>query len=201
MTPQERNDLIAKYASGYDEVMNALNGFPADSLGAHPIPGKWSAREIVHHLGDSETTSAWRLRKLLVEDNPLDVELIRLLLMEKSRLQFHLHITTDGIEAMQWLRNKANPKVDLMLLDINMPRMDGFEVLKAVKKDEDLRQIPILMLSTSDDESDIRHARELGATGYMTKPANIEQFGENIARAHYLQLVQNDGGILLMHAA
>ncbi len=71
MTPEERNDLIAKYAAGYDEVMNALNGFPADSLGAHPIPGKWSAREIVHHLGDSETTSAWRLRKLLVEDNPL----------------------------------------------------------------------------------------------------------------------------------
>ena len=71
MTPEERKELIATYAAGYDEVMNALNGFPPDSLGAHPIPGKWSAREIVHHLGDSETTSAWRLRKLLVEDNPL----------------------------------------------------------------------------------------------------------------------------------
>ena len=71
MTPEERNNLIATYAAGYDEVMNALNAFPADSLGAHPIPGKWSAREIVHHLGDSESTSAWRLRKLLVEDNPL----------------------------------------------------------------------------------------------------------------------------------
>ena len=71
MTPEERNELIATYAAGYDEVMNALNGFPADSLGAHPIPGKWSAREIVHHLGDSESTSAWRLRRLLVEDNPL----------------------------------------------------------------------------------------------------------------------------------
>jgi hypothetical protein len=71
MTPEERNELIAKYTAGYDEVMKALNGIPADSLGAHPIPGKWSAREIVHHLGDSETTSAGRLRKLLVEDNPL----------------------------------------------------------------------------------------------------------------------------------
>jgi len=71
MTHEERNDLIAKYAAGYDEVMNALEGFPADSLAAHPIPGKWSAREIVHHLGDSESTSAWRLRKLLVEENPL----------------------------------------------------------------------------------------------------------------------------------
>jgi DinB superfamily len=71
MTPEERKDLIAKYAAGYQEVMNALDGFPADSLGAHPIPGKWSAREIAHHLGDSETTSSGRLRKLLVEDNPL----------------------------------------------------------------------------------------------------------------------------------
>ena len=71
MTPEERQDLIAKYAAGYDEVINALDGFPAESLGAHPIPGKWSAREIVHHLGDSETFSAGRLRKLLVEDNPV----------------------------------------------------------------------------------------------------------------------------------
>jgi DinB superfamily len=71
MTPEERRELITKYAAGYDEVMNALNGFPADNLGAHPIPGKWSAREIVHHLGDSESFSAGRLRKLLVEDNPL----------------------------------------------------------------------------------------------------------------------------------
>lgn len=71
MTPEERQDLIAKYAAGYDEVINALDGFPAESLGAHPIPGKWSAREIVHHLGDSESFSAGRLRKLLVEDNPV----------------------------------------------------------------------------------------------------------------------------------
>jgi len=68
MTPQERDVLIKQYAAGYDEVAAALNGFPAESLGAHPIPGKWSAREIVHHLGDSETTSAGRIRKLLCED-------------------------------------------------------------------------------------------------------------------------------------
>lgn len=71
MTPEERSTLIAKYVSGYDEVLKALEGFPAASLSAHPIPGKWSAREIVHHLGDSESTSAIRLRKLLVEDNPV----------------------------------------------------------------------------------------------------------------------------------
>lgn len=71
MTPAERNALIQQYGSGYDEVTDALNNFPAESLGAHPITGKWSAREIVHHLGDSETTSAVRLRRLLCEDNPV----------------------------------------------------------------------------------------------------------------------------------
>ena len=71
MTPEERNALIKQYASGFDEVMNALNNFPAESLGAHPIPGKWSAREIIHHLGDSETTSAVRIRRLLCEEQPL----------------------------------------------------------------------------------------------------------------------------------
>lgn len=71
MTPEERHVLIKQYAEGYDEVIRALDDFPAESLGTHPIPGKWSAREIVHHLGDSETTSAIRIRKLLVEDEPL----------------------------------------------------------------------------------------------------------------------------------
>ena len=71
MTPEERNVLIKQYADGYDEVIRALDNFPAESLGAHPIPGKWSAREIVHHLGDSETTSAIRIRQLLTQDDPL----------------------------------------------------------------------------------------------------------------------------------
>ncbi len=70
MTPEERHVLIKQYGAGYDEVIDALDDFPAESLGAHPIPGKWSAREIVHHLGDSETTSAIRIRRLLVEDDP-----------------------------------------------------------------------------------------------------------------------------------
>jgi hypothetical protein len=71
MTSQERQELIAKYREGYNEVSRSLEGFPADSLTAHPIEGKWSAAEIVHHLADSETTSGVRLRRLLVEDHPL----------------------------------------------------------------------------------------------------------------------------------
>jgi hypothetical protein len=71
MTSDERRELIAKYNDGYNEVARNLDGFPKALLTAHPIPGKWSATEIVHHLADSETTSALRLRRLLVEDNPL----------------------------------------------------------------------------------------------------------------------------------
>ena len=71
MRPDERQQLIAQYQSGYDEVIRNLAGFPPESLTAHPIAGKWSAAEIVHHLADSETTSALRLRRLLVEDHPL----------------------------------------------------------------------------------------------------------------------------------
>jgi hypothetical protein len=71
MSPDERQQLISQYKTGYDEVLRNLTDFPADSLTAHPIPGKWSAAEIVHHLADSETTSALRLRRLLVEDHPL----------------------------------------------------------------------------------------------------------------------------------
>ena len=71
MTSEERQQLIAAYNDGYNEVAAALEGFPQDSLTAHPIAGKWSAAEIVHHLADSETTSGLRLRRLLVEDHPL----------------------------------------------------------------------------------------------------------------------------------
>jgi hypothetical protein len=71
MTQSERNELIAKYAAGYDEVVSALEGLPKDKLTANLIPGKWSAAEIVQHLADSEMTSAIRLRRLLTEDNPV----------------------------------------------------------------------------------------------------------------------------------
>jgi len=71
MKPEDRNELIAKYRAGYDEVSDALKNFPSEFLRAHPIPGKWSACEIVHHLADSESTSAIRIRRLLVEQQPV----------------------------------------------------------------------------------------------------------------------------------
>jgi len=71
MTSEEREKMIATYKDGYEEVLQSLKDFPEQSFTAHPINGKWSAAEIVHHLADSETTSALRLRRLLVEDHPL----------------------------------------------------------------------------------------------------------------------------------
>ena len=71
MDRQERERLIAQYVAGYDDVMAALKSFPAAGLTAHPLPGKWSAAEIVHHLADSESTSALRIRKLLAEDHAI----------------------------------------------------------------------------------------------------------------------------------
>ena len=115
MTPEERKDLIAKYAAGYDEVMNALNGFSADTLGAHPIDGKWSAREIVHHLGDSETTSAIRLRKLLVEDNPLiqgyDQDQFA------TKLRYNERDMAPALEAFRCARESTMQVIDLMTDD------------------------------------------------------------------------------------
>ena len=112
MTPEERNELINTYAAGYNEVMNALDGFPADSLGAHPIPGKWSAREIVHHLGDSESTSAWRLRKLLVEDNPsiqgYDQDAFA------SRLRYNERDMAPALEAFRYARQSTMQVIELM---------------------------------------------------------------------------------------
>jgi hypothetical protein len=71
MTRDERDQLIARYADGYDRVVQALDGFPEDRIAHHPFPGKWSAREIVHHLADSETISGQRLRRLLSEEYPV----------------------------------------------------------------------------------------------------------------------------------
>ena len=115
MTPEERRQLIATYAGGYDEVINALDGFPADSLGAHPIPGKWSAREIIHHLGDSESTSAWRLRKLLVEDNPL----IQGYDQDKfaTRLRYNERDMGPALEAFRYARQSTMQVINLMTED------------------------------------------------------------------------------------
>ncbi len=103
MTPEERRELIAKYAAGYDEVIAALEGFQPENLTAHPIAGKWSAAEIVQHLADSEMTSAIRLRRLLVEDRPViagyDQDLFA------TRLLYNERDTAPALEAFRAARS------------------------------------------------------------------------------------------------
>jgi len=102
MSREERQKLIRKYAEGYQEVVDSLAGFPEVSLPAHPFPGKWSAREIVHHLADSETTSAQRLRRLLAEEYPViysyDQETYAIL------LRYNLRDMAPALEAFRYAR-------------------------------------------------------------------------------------------------
>lgn len=115
MTNQERQELIGRYKDGYNQIAESLSGFPQDSLPAHPIPGKWSAAEIVHHLADSETTSALRLRRLLVEDHPLiqgyDQEAFA------ARLDYNNRDMAPALEAFRSARATTAQLFDLMSAD------------------------------------------------------------------------------------
>ncbi len=102
MTATERNELIARYAAGYDEVVDALTGFTPEQLTARPLPGKWSAAEIVQHLADSEMTSALRLRRLLVEEAPAIVGYDQDLYA--TRLQYNTRDIAPALEALRGAR-------------------------------------------------------------------------------------------------
>ena len=112
MNQEQRNELIAQYNAGYDEVVAALKDFPVDRLTAHPIPGKWSAREIIHHLADSEGTSAIRLRRLLAEDRPViqgyDQDRFA------SRLKYNERETAPALEAFRCARATTAQLLSLM---------------------------------------------------------------------------------------
>jgi CheY-like chemotaxis protein len=118
---------------------------------------------------------------LLVEDNPKDVELT-LEALGEHRLANRVIVLNDGVEAMEYLRcegkykqrNQGNPAV--ILLDIKMPRMDGIEVLNAVRSDDNLKMIPVVMLTSSHEEQDLIKSYELGVNAYVVKPINFKDF-------------------------
>jgi two-component system, chemotaxis family, response regulator Rcp1 len=116
---------------------------------------------------------------LLVEDNPGDVLLTREAL-DEGQVPNRLWVARDGEEAMALLRHQephaATPRPDVILLDLNLPCKDGREVLAEIKADPDLRRIPVLILTTSKAEQDIRHAYDHHANSYLVKPADLEQF-------------------------
>jgi CheY-like chemotaxis protein len=116
---------------------------------------------------------------LLVEDNPGDVRLAQEGLKE-GKLRNHLHVASDGDEAMRFLRKEGPfqeaPHPDLILLDLNLPRKDGREVLAEIKADDGLKRIPVVILTTSGAEEDIVRSYDLHANCYVTKPVDFDRF-------------------------
>jgi len=118
---------------------------------------------------------------LLIEDNPGDARLLREAL-EECRMDHRLEVVTDGVEALRYLRREEPYSrgfwPDLILLDLNLPRKDGREVLKEIKTDAVLRRIPVMILSTSEAEADILTAYDCHANCYICKPLDLEAFFE-----------------------
>ena len=116
---------------------------------------------------------------LLIEDDPGDVLITREAFAE-NKVRNHLSVVTDGVRALQFLRQEADyagaPRPDLILLDLNLPRMDGHEVLASIKSDADLQRIPVVVLTTSDAEEDVLRSYDLHANAYVTKPVDFERF-------------------------
>ncbi len=116
---------------------------------------------------------------LLVEDNPGDADLARDAL-ENSKLHNELHVVGDGMEAMDFLHKKGKytnaPRPDLVLLDLNLPKKDGRQVLAEIKEDPDLKRIPVVILTISKDEEDILKSYNLHANCFITKPIDLSQF-------------------------
>jgi two-component system, chemotaxis family, response regulator Rcp1 len=125
------------------------------------------------------------IQVLLVEDSAGDVRLMREAFRDANPT-IHLNIASDGVEAMAFLRHEGEyahvPRPDLILLDLNLPKMDGREVLAHIKEDESLKLIPTVVLTTSDSEADIVRSYQLQANCYLTKPVQLDAF-ENLVKS------------------
>ena len=114
-----------------------------------------------------------------MEDNEGDVGLIEEV-FEEAKIKNNIHVAEDGEEAMKYLNGKGkfqgSPRPDIILLDLNLPKKDGREVLREIKEDDALKNIPVVILTTSTAEKDILRAYELHANAYVTKPLDFDQF-------------------------
>ena len=125
------------------------------------------------------TRSGKAIEVLLVEDNPGDVRLAQESLKEVG-MPINLNVAVDGVEAIEFLRRRGPhataPRPDLILLDLNLPKKDGLAVLSDLKADDELRRIPVVVLTTSKSEDDIRRSYDLKANCYVTKPPDLDRF-------------------------
>jgi len=132
---------------------------------------------------------------LLVEDNPADVELT-LRAFRKRKLSNPLHVARDGEEALDYLHRRGAfaggaPVPGLVLLDVRLPKVDGIEVLRQMKGDPVYRAVPVVMLTTSQEDTDIRRCYELGANSYIVKPVDFDKFLDVVARIDLYWLLTN----------
>lgn len=116
---------------------------------------------------------------LIVEDDVVDQMLLQRAIKGLG-ISSRLYVATNGEEALDFLNNESNERPALILLDLNMPKMNGIEFLKAVKADESLKLIPVIVLTTSKEEKDIKDSFSLGIAGYMVKPVDYSKFVEII---------------------
>ena len=120
-----------------------------------------------------------KIEILLVEDNPADVMLTEEA-FEEARIANRLHVARDGVDALEFLHRQGHyaeaPTPDVILLDVNMPRMNGLELLAVLKADPDLRRIPIIMLTTSRAEQDVWRSYDLHVNAYIPKPVSVGEF-------------------------
>ncbi len=127
----------------------------------------------------SEVVGGQAVEILLIEDNAGDVELAREGLLE-CKIRNNLHVVGDGVEASAFLNRRgayaSQPRPDLIILDLNLPKRDGRELLREIKEDDQLKQIPVVILTTSAAEEDIIRSYSLHANCYVTKPLGIDQF-------------------------
>ena len=130
-------------------------------------------------MAKREDAAAPPVEILLVEDNPGDVRLTKEALRE-GKVYNNLHWAKDGVEALEFLRREGKhadaPRPDIILLDLNLPKKDGREVLSSIKNDDRFKQIPVVILTTSEAEEDVLRSYELHANCYITKPVDLEKF-------------------------
>lgn len=144
------------------------------------------------------TTPSRPVEILLVEDDLVDVQFTMDMLAD-AKLANNVHAVHDGVEALEYLRvsgrDGTTTRPDVVLLDLNMPRMDGHEFLSIVKEDPDLGTIPVVVMTTSAEEADILRSYQLHANAYVTKPLGLDQFSEVVRsiESFWFQIVRLPG--------
>ena len=141
----------------------------------------------------NEIESTGTVEVLLVEDSPGDIRLTREAFRD-ANAAIHLNVVTDGVEAMAYLRRQGDqvdaPRPAIILLDLNLPRMDGREVLAQIKADPSLKTIPTIILTTSEAEADISKSYQLQANSYLCKPVQLDKFESLVKSINDFWLVQ-----------